>query len=114
MKKTLILSIGILLLTSLFFKSWAQKSTQLNLTLEDLYKNNLFRQKGIDALNWTKDGKSYAFLEVNETNGGNDIVTYNLKTGQREILLAASSLIPPGEKYPLFINRVTTKQIVHL
>ena len=104
MKKTLILSIGIALLTSSFFASWAQKSTQLNLTLEDLYKNNQFRQKGIDALNWTKDGKSYTTLEINETSRGNDLVTYDLKTGQKEILLAASSLIPSGEKTPLFIK----------
>ena len=87
MKKTLILSIGIALLTSSFFASWAQKSTQLNLTLEDLYKNNQFRQKGIDALNWTKDGKSYTTLEINETSRGNDLVTYDLKTAQKAICI---------------------------
>lgn len=104
MKRTLIICMGISLLASLFMTSTAQNSTLLKLTLEDLYKNNIFKQKGIDALNWTPDGTSYAFLEANETSGGKDIVAYNLKTGQREVLLAASSLIPTDEDSPLLIK----------
>ncbi len=104
MNKKLILTMGISLLTSLLMTTTAQNSTQLKLTLEDLYKNNLFKQKGIDALNWTPDGRSYAFLEVNEAIGGNEIVAYDVKTAQRKVILAASSLIPTGEDTPLLIK----------
>jgi dipeptidyl-peptidase-4 len=74
------------------------------LTLEDLYKNNVFSTKGINAVQWMKDNKGYSALEVNETTGGKDIVTYDAKTGRREILVSAKSLIPNGKNSPLSVR----------
>jgi len=99
---------GIILLISLFnfpvFEGSAQNRTLKKLTIDDLYKNNTFSQKGINAVRWMKDNKGYSALEANETIGGTDIVKYNAVTGKREVLVSASSLIPAGKHSPLAIG----------
>ena len=107
MKKILFNSFVIAVLTALFFTVTAQDKTLKSLSLEDLYKNNIFRQKGINEVRWMKDNKVYSALEANETVGGKDIVVYNIETGQREVLVSAGNLIPAGEKNPLNIYNYT-------
>lgn len=104
MKKILVFTLGLALTSSVFFSCSAQLSAPLKLTLEDLYKNNVFRQKGINAVRWMKDNKGYSALEVNQSIGGKDIVTYDAKTGRREVLVSASKLIPVGNTKPLPIS----------
>jgi len=53
---------------------------------------------------WLGDGDSYLALEASATGAGSDIVRYQTATGAREILIAASRLIPAGEKTPLAIE----------
>ncbi|MDZ7778159.1 MAG: hypothetical protein U5L09_22330 [Bacteroidales bacterium] len=48
MKKTFGIILLMVLLTASFFEGIAQKSTLKKLTLEDLYKNNVFSTKGIN------------------------------------------------------------------
>jgi len=84
-------------------ESRAQNSGLVKITLEDLYKNNVFRQKGINAVRWMKDNNSYSALENNQKISGKDIVVYDAKTGQRDVLVSAEKLIPQGEKEPLLI-----------
>jgi len=104
MKKLPAFIIGILMVSVTFFTATAQEKTLSKITLEDLYKNNIFRSKGINSVRWMKDNKAYSALEDNETLGGKDIVTYDAKTGDREVLVSAGKLIPTGENKPLIIS----------
>jgi len=104
MKRTFEIIVCIYLLITTSFEVSAQKSTLSKLTLDDLYKNNIFSPKGINAIRWIKDNKGYSALEVNKEIGGNDIVFYDVKTGKREILVSAVRLIPSGKSSPLLIS----------
>ncbi len=103
MKKLLIFIVGIILVSGICFTGSAQKSTLSKITLEDLYKDNVFRQKGINAVRWMKDNKGYSALELNQELGGKDIVVYDAETGQREVLVSAGNLVPEGDEKPLLI-----------
>ncbi len=103
MKKIVVNLFGIAVLSALLFTTSAQDKTLKSLSLDDLYKNNVFRQKGINEVRWMKDNKGYSALETNETIGGKDIVVYDIETGKREVLVSAQRLIPAGEKNPLNI-----------
>jgi dipeptidyl-peptidase 4 len=70
MKKILVLILGFAFATATFLNGAAQQNSKQKLTLEDLYKNNVFRQKGINEVRWMKDNKGYSALETNETIGG--------------------------------------------
>jgi len=107
MKKTLVTLFTIALLKSFLFTGAAQQSTILKLTLEDLYKNNVFGQKGINTVRWMKDNMGYSVLEENDKIGGKDIVTYDALSGNREVLVSAGRLIPVGEKDPISISNYT-------
>ena len=87
-----------------FLKTAGQNTEYSKITLEDLYQNNVFRQKGINAVRWMKDNKRYSALEDNSAIGGKDIVAYNAASGKREVLIAAERLIPAGQKVPLVIR----------
>ena len=66
--------------------------------------NPEYRVKTFRGGEWFGNGDSYLALEPSSTPGGTDIVRYQTATGAREILVAASRLIPPGEKSPLPIE----------
>jgi len=103
MKKLLVFIVGIILVSGICSTGLAQKSTLSKITLEDLYKDGVFRQKGINAVRWMKDNKGYSALELNQELGGKDIVVYDAETGQREVLVSAGNLVPEGDKKPLLI-----------
>jgi len=107
MRKTLVLLLGIAFSVATLLNVTAQNCFKQKLTLEDLYKNNVFRQKGINAVRWMKDNKGYSALETNQKSGGKDIVVYDAKTGTRKVLVSAENLIPAGEKNPLIISDYT-------
>ncbi len=85
----------------------AQHTASLKLNLEDLYKNNVFSQKGIKSVRWMKDDKGYSTLESNKDLGGKDIVSYDAKTGVRQVLVSAKNLIPDGKTKPIVIYSYT-------
>lgn len=104
MRKTIALILGFALATATFLNAAAQQNSKQKLTLEDLYKNNVFRQKGITAVRWMKDNKGYSALETNQNVGGKDIVVYDANSGDRKVLVSAEKLIPAGEKNALLIS----------
>jgi len=104
MKKSPAIILLIFLFTVSVLEGSAQNRTLSNLTLEDLYQNNTFQSKGINAVRWMKDNKRYSALEENTATGGKDIVTYDAESGKREVLISATSLIPSGGKTPLLIR----------
>ena len=85
----------------------AQNSYPSELTLEDIYKNRIFNQKGINSLRWMKGNQGYSTLEDNKGIGGKDIVRYDAKSGNREVLVPAGKFIPHGSTEPLPISDYT-------
>ena len=71
----------------------AQTATK-ELTLENLYRNDILQIQQFGPVRWLKDGKSYAALENNNTTNGQDIVRYEAKSGQRTIMVASDDLKP--------------------
>lgn len=74
-----------------------------NLTLEDIYSKNLYAVKGFGPVRWMKDNEGYSTIERNETSKGQDIIRYEVVTGQRKVLVNAHQLIPTGLDIPLRI-----------
>ncbi len=107
MKNSIILSILFTLGTGFYSIVPAQDSYPSELLLEDIYKNRRFSQKGISSVRWMKDNKAYSTLEANQDMGGMDIVRYDAKNGDREVLVSASMLIPPGKNNPLSVRDYT-------
>src|SRR5271163_3307658 len=63
--------------------------------------NPEFRVKTFHGGEWLGNGDFYLAIEAAASGGGSDIVRYQTSAGAREILVAASRLIPAGEKAPL-------------
>ena len=77
------------------------------LTLEDIYSNNVYRAKGFGPVRWMKDNQGYSTLESNAEAKGNDIVVYDAASGTRKVLVNAKQLIPRGVGNPLSIANYT-------
>jgi len=75
------------------------------LTLERIYSSDEFRGERFGPARWLKERCGYTTLEQSNSNKeGRDIVLYDAETGEQEILVSASRLIPEGEKEPLSIS----------
>ena len=96
-----LVSILLLLISTVSFnRSVAQNKT---LTLEDIYTNNLYSQKGIGPLRWMKDNKGYSTLEYNSLAKGYDIVLHNVEENNTKVLVSALQLTPKSKSAPLEI-----------
>jgi len=66
---------------------------QKKITLEDIYKNNVFRINSVRGLSWMKNGDYYTSIRTNE-DGTQDIIKNSTATGEFvDIILDGSSLI---------------------
>ena len=75
------------------------------LTLERIFSSEEFDSKGYGPIRWLKDGTGYTTLEDSDTEEeGKDIVRYGPATGNREILVPSTRLVPEGESAPLEID----------
>jgi len=81
----------------------AQNSRSV-LNLEDIYKNNVYREKSYGPIRWSKDSKGYLTFETNNDVGGRDIVMIDAKTGARSVICSAKSFIPQGQNKPLEVS----------
>ncbi len=81
----------------------AQQGQQAaQVTLERLYASGDFRGEFFGPARWLPDG-GYTTLEWSTRVRGRDIVRYDPATGEREVLVAATQLVPPGANGPLWI-----------
>ncbi len=71
------------------------------LTLEDVYKTNTYPTRGYQSLRWMEDMQHYTTLEASPSAGCNEIVSYNVKSGERVVLVGADDLTPKGLDGPL-------------
>jgi dipeptidyl-peptidase 4 len=92
---------AIILIFTLLSSANAQEGL---LTLNDIYASGKYQMNRFGPARWLKDGKGYTSLERSESNRGYDIVRYDAKTGKRDLLVPAASLIPEGSKDPLIIE----------
>lgn len=87
----------------LFLLTINSQAQTKKLTLEDIYTKNQYGSKGIGALRWMKDNKSYSTVKFNEGSGGSYIARYEVESGTHSILIHSNQLVPgPGAK-PLSI-----------
>lgn len=93
--------IALLSVTNIAISKAQLQKTEL--TLENIFGGK-FGQKGYGPVRWLKDGKGYTTLEWNKDIVGRDIVRYDAKSGDRTILVDATSIIPEGESKPLSIT----------
>ena len=99
---------SILLIATLILvvpESMAQQSDPSVLTLERIYSSTEFQEEQFGPARWLEDGSGYTTIERSETvDEGQDIVRYDPATGEREITVSASDLIPEGSSQPLAID----------
>lgn len=89
----------------------SQNDTEQNptlLTLERIFSGQEFASKGFGPVRWLEDDSGYLALESAENENENDdkpqpqqIIHYDLKSGERKILAAAEQLTPEGADKPL-------------
>ncbi|MCF8368080.1 MAG: DPP IV N-terminal domain-containing protein [Bacteroidales bacterium] len=109
MRKIILFSICFQLLVSFITSAQEQApadSSKLN--LDRIFNSGEFRQDYFGRYKWLGSGDYYTLLERSDSvKGGRDIVKYNTKTGNGEILIDAKDLIPRGEESPLRISNYT-------
>lgn len=94
-----------------------QSSDKSLLSLERVFSTNEFRTERFGPARWLRHHTGYSTLEPsnadNHKNGGKNggknivgtnIVRYDPETGEREILVYAGRLVPPGTETPLTID----------
>jgi len=76
-----------------------------SLTLEDIYKNNLYGSRGFGTIRWMQDNEGYSTIESNTK--GNELVRYDVQTGTKKVLVGADQLTPLNSSKPLNIYDYT-------
>jgi len=92
-----------LLFTALFIFFLGSARAQ-TLTIEKIFGGDLLKTKGTGAVRWLPDGDAYLTMERNESANGRDVVKYDARTGNREVLIPADKLTPQGAKKPLPVS----------
>ena len=104
MNKTILYGQVLLGLFFFFANPIVAQKKESELNLEDIYRNNIYRQDGYGPVRWMKDNMSYSVLELNRAIGVPDIVKYDAASGKRSLLVSSELLIPKGESKPLQIS----------
>ncbi len=86
---------------ALVFVSLSITAQEQSLTLEDIYKNNSYPTRGYQSLRWMEDNMHYTTLEADPAAGCSEIVRYEVKNGERVVLVGAADLTPEGLDEPL-------------
>jgi dipeptidyl-peptidase-4 len=104
MKRFYVFAIALIILFACTPQQGQEKDPSL-LTLERIYSSSEFRDERFGPARWLKERSGYTTLERSKSNkDGRDIVLYDAESGEQEILVPASRLIPKGEKDPLSIS----------
>lgn len=103
MKTRITIYSALALLLAIPLVSMAQNEKP-ELTLENIYANGSFRQRGFGPVRWMKDSKGYSSVEAKKDGGGNEIIRYEAQNGTRTVLVSAEQLMPAGAKAPLGID----------
>lgn len=75
------------------------------LSIDRIYQSRDFQMDYFEQARWMENGETYSTLEKSKKyKKGRDIVSYETKSGNRNVLVEARKLIPFGEKRPLSIS----------
>ena len=98
----------ILLLCLLIFGSLsvvpAQTTDDSLLSIDRIFNSSDFDPQGVGGFRWLKSGNAYTKIEPSvAVKGGTDLVSYEIETNKRTVLLSAEKLIGKGFllTYPL-------------
>jgi len=84
---------------------FAQQSFDLDQFFRRAFLQHEFQPKSFGPARWLNEGEAYATLEPSSSfSGASELARYDMATGKREVLIAASDLIPSGSKDPLHIE----------
>ncbi len=91
----------------LFFVSMSLTGQEAKLTLEDIYQNASYPTRGYQSLRWMEDNEHYTTLEANSEADCKEIIRYNVRSGERVVLVGAADLTPQGRSGPLQLRDYT-------
>lgn len=75
------------------------------ISVERIFGSPEFVPGRLGGFTWLNNGESYAKLEPSETiKGARDLVSYQVETNRREILIPAEKLLPKGATEPLSLE----------
>lgn len=72
------------------------------LTLDRIYSGE-FRTGYLGPFKWFEEGDSYTKLERSASGSGQDLISYDSRTGAGKLLVASAQLVPAGHDVPLSI-----------
>ena len=93
----------VLLLAALLAPAARAQADPSLVTLDRLFASADFAPERVGGLRWA-DGEHYTRLEPAADGRGTDLVRYDAATGAREVLVAASRLVPAGADAPLAVE----------
>src|SRR5258708_7611247 len=97
------LLLSVIVVSSAFV--WAQESDPSKLNLERIFTKAEFNPRGLGGFRWDRSGDSYTKLEPSlSAKGAMDLVSYDVATNARSVLISAEKLIPIGATAPLQIQ----------
>ncbi|HXW56021.1 MAG TPA: S9 family peptidase [Candidatus Cybelea sp.] len=80
----------------------SQQTVESNQFLRDAFLKHAYSGRPFGPARWLMGGQAYTTVEPAPAgHGGRDIVRYDTATGNREVLISASDLVPPGATEPL-------------
>lgn len=82
----------------------AQQTDPSRLTVQRIYGSSEFASQPFGPSRWLGDGAAYTTVEPAADGVGQEIVRYDVERGNREVLVAARQLMPPGGTAPLDIE----------
>ncbi|MFQ5530917.1 MAG: DPP IV N-terminal domain-containing protein, partial [Gemmatimonadota bacterium] len=99
-----VLPVFLLLSSPLFAQEPAVEQAEPQAVITDVTLDRLFdgdfRGEFLGATRWLDDGGGYTTLEAAD-DAGRDLVLYDTQSGERQVLVPASALIPSGGEEPL-------------
>ncbi|MBC7350408.1 MAG: S9 family peptidase [Candidatus Aminicenantes bacterium] len=101
----LLILIGLLILPAGQWLAGQEKNFDPWLSPERIFQNREFAPESFGPARWLPDGRTYTTVEKSgQVEGGMEIVAYDAGTGQRKILVSATSLLDPEKRSPLRIE----------
>ncbi|MDW7695986.1 DPP IV N-terminal domain-containing protein [Flammeovirgaceae bacterium SG7u.111] len=85
------------------FATYSQTNDPSLLSLDRIFTQYEFSSGYFGPARWIDEGNGYTTVE-RSAGGGQDIVRYNTETGEKEILIPATLLVPSGSASPLRIS----------
>ncbi len=78
------------------------------LSVRRIYSSADFRPESFGPSRWLAEGRAYTTLERSrDRSTGQDLVRYDVATGERTVLVPAERLIPAGATLPLTVDQYT-------